>query len=46
MERIRAHRAGGVSKFVAIPIARGDADFTEQVGRLIDEIVPDTHAMV
>ena len=40
LERIHAYRAAGVSKFVLIPIAQGDADLMEQTRRLVEEVIP------
>jgi probable F420-dependent oxidoreductase len=40
LERIRAFEAGGVTKLVMRPLARGDTDVTEQTQRLIDEVLP------
>lgn len=38
--RIRAYRDAGVSKFVLIPIAQGDADLMDQTERLVREVIP------
>lgn len=40
LDRIRAYRDAGVSKFVLIPVARGDADLMEQTRRLVAEVIP------
>ncbi len=40
VERIEAYRAEGVTKFVLIPLARGDDDLMEQSRRLIAEVLP------
>ena len=40
LQRIRAYRDAGVSKFVLIPIARGDDDLMEQTRRLVGEVLP------
>jgi alkanesulfonate monooxygenase SsuD/methylene tetrahydromethanopterin reductase-like flavin-dependent oxidoreductase (luciferase family) len=40
LERIHAYRAAGISKFVLIPIAQGDADLMEQTRRLVEEVIP------
>lgn len=42
--RLREYRAAGVSKFVLIPLARGDEDVLDQSRRIIDEVIPDVHA--
>jgi probable F420-dependent oxidoreductase len=42
-ERIRAYREAGASKFVLIPVARGDHDLMEQTRRLIAEVLPHFH---
>ena len=44
LKRIDEYRVAGVSKFVLIPIARGDADLMDQTRRLIDEVIPAAHA--
>ena len=41
--RIREYRAAGVSKFVLIPIARGDAELMAHTERVAAEIVPAVH---
>jgi alkanesulfonate monooxygenase SsuD/methylene tetrahydromethanopterin reductase-like flavin-dependent oxidoreductase (luciferase family) len=40
VERIAAHVAAGVSKFILRPAARGDEDMLAQTRRLIDEVMP------
>jgi probable F420-dependent oxidoreductase len=40
VERIAAHVAAGVSKFILRPAARGDEDMLAQTRRLIDEVLP------
>ena len=42
--RILDYRRAGVSKFVLIPLARGDADLFDQTRRLIAEVLPVAHA--
>ena len=44
LERIKAYRRAGVSKFVLIPLARGDDDLLDQTRRLLDEVLPVAHA--
>jgi probable F420-dependent oxidoreductase len=44
VERIEAFRRAGVSKFVLIPLARGDTDWLDQTRRLVDEVLPVVHA--
>lgn len=44
-EKLREFRKGGASKFVAIPLANGDADFIEQTRLLAAEVIPDAHQM-
>ncbi len=39
-ERLRAYRDAGASKFVMIPLARGEADLVDQTRRLIEEVLP------
>jgi probable F420-dependent oxidoreductase len=43
--RCREYVAAGISKFVLIPIARGEQDVTLQCRRLIDEVLPRVHAL-
>jgi probable F420-dependent oxidoreductase len=45
VERCREYVAAGISKFVLIPMARGEADVTLQCRRLIDEVMPRVHAL-
>jgi len=40
LERIRAFRAGGVTKFIAIPLARDGAEMEEQIRLLDAEVLP------
>ena len=40
LDRIREYRAAGISKFVLIPVAQGDADLMEQTRRLVEEVIP------
>jgi len=44
LERIAQYRATGVSKFVLIPLAQGEADLLEQTRRLAAEVIPAAHA--
>jgi probable F420-dependent oxidoreductase len=44
LERIEAYRREGISKFVLIPLARGDADLLEQTRRLAHEVLPVVHS--
>ena len=44
LERIRQYQAAGISKFVLIPVAQGDADLMEQTRRLIEEVIPRAEA--
>ena len=44
IQRIRAYREAGVSKFVLIPLAKGDDDLFDQTQRLIDEVLPEFHS--
>jgi probable F420-dependent oxidoreductase len=43
--RCREYVAAGVSKFVLIPIARGETDVMLQCRRLIDEVIPRVQAL-
>ena len=45
VERIAAHVAAGVSKFILRPAARGDEDMLAQTRRLIDEVLPRVAAL-
>ena len=38
--RIREYVAAGASKFVMIPLARGDDDLFDQTRRMVSEVVP------
>jgi probable F420-dependent oxidoreductase len=38
--RLRAYREAGASKFVMIPLARGEADLVDQTRRLIEDVIP------
>lgn len=40
VKRCREYRDAGVSKFVAIPLARGDDAVLDQTRRLIEEVIP------
>ena len=44
LERISEYRRAGVSKFVLIPLARGNADLFDQTQRLVEEVLPVAHA--
>jgi len=44
LARILEYRRVGVSKFVLIPLARGDADLFHQTERLVAEVLPVAHA--
>lgn len=44
LERIDEYRKAGVSKFVLIPLADGDADLMLQTRRLIEEVIPVAHS--
>ncbi len=43
--RFRAYAEAGASKFVAIPLARGELDLVAQTRRLIEEVIPLVHAL-
>ncbi len=43
LARIAAYRDVGISKFVLIPLAQGDADLLEQTRRLAAEVLPVAH---
>jgi probable F420-dependent oxidoreductase len=45
LERVRAHRAAGISKFVAVPLARGDADVLEQTRLLAEQVAREVNRM-
>lgn len=45
LERIQAYREAGISKFVLIPLAKGDDDLLQQTQRLIDEVLPEVHTV-
>ena len=45
LARILEYQRGGVSKFVLIPLARGDADLFLQTQRLVEEVLPVAHAV-
>lgn len=45
LKRIDEYRAAGVSKFVLIPIAKGDDDLMDQTRQLIDNVIPVAHAL-
>ena len=40
VERIAGYVAGGISKFILRPAARGDAEILAQTRRLIEEVLP------
>jgi alkanesulfonate monooxygenase SsuD/methylene tetrahydromethanopterin reductase-like flavin-dependent oxidoreductase (luciferase family) len=40
LERIDAYRKVGLTKFVLIPLARGDDELMEQTRRVIEEVLP------
>jgi alkanesulfonate monooxygenase SsuD/methylene tetrahydromethanopterin reductase-like flavin-dependent oxidoreductase (luciferase family) len=40
VERIAAYVAGGISKFILRPAARGDAEMLAQTRRLVEEVLP------
>jgi probable F420-dependent oxidoreductase len=40
VERIAAYAAGGISKFILRPAARGDAEILAQTRRLIEKVLP------
>lgn len=40
LARLREYVDAGVSKFVLIPMARGDADLALQTRRIVDEVIP------
>lgn len=40
LDRIRAFRAGGITKLIAIPLARDAAEMNEQSRLLSDEVIP------
>jgi hypothetical protein len=44
LARIAAYRDAGISKFVLIPLAQGDAELLEQTRRLAAEVLPVAHA--
>lgn len=41
--RIEEYRAAGISKFILRPIAQNEADFLDQLERLIAEVIPVVH---
>jgi probable F420-dependent oxidoreductase len=43
LDRIAAYRDVGISKFVLIPLAQGDADLLDQTRRLCAEVLPVAH---
>jgi probable F420-dependent oxidoreductase len=45
VERCRQYTAAGVSKFVLIPIARGEREMVTQCERLIAEVIPRVEAL-
>lgn len=44
LERIDEYRKAGISKYVLIPLADGDADLMLQTRRLIEEVIPVAHS--
>ena len=44
LARIAAYRDVGISKFVLIPLAQGDAELLEQTRRLAAEVLPIAHS--
>ena len=44
LERVQEYLRVGVSKFVLIPIARGDDAMGDQTRRLVEEVIPVAHA--
>ena len=42
--RLRAYVGAGASKFVLIPLARGEADVVDQTERLVAEVIPEVEA--
>ncbi|MFA7248022.1 MAG: TIGR03619 family F420-dependent LLM class oxidoreductase [Dehalococcoidia bacterium] len=45
LDRVRAFRAAGVSKFVLRPLGDGDDDIVDQTRRLIETVIPVAHAL-
>jgi alkanesulfonate monooxygenase SsuD/methylene tetrahydromethanopterin reductase-like flavin-dependent oxidoreductase (luciferase family) len=45
VDRCREYVAAGISKFVLIPLARGEAEVTRQCQRLIAEVIPRVEAL-
>jgi len=45
LDRIRQYVAGGITKFVAVPVVESRADFLEQTRLLDSEIIPETMGM-
>jgi alkanesulfonate monooxygenase SsuD/methylene tetrahydromethanopterin reductase-like flavin-dependent oxidoreductase (luciferase family) len=45
IERLAAYTAGGITKFVAIPASRSEADFVEQNRLLASEVIPAAMAL-
>jgi hypothetical protein len=41
VERIRDYVSGGITKFVAVPLARSEEDFIEQTRLLDAEVLPE-----
>jgi alkanesulfonate monooxygenase SsuD/methylene tetrahydromethanopterin reductase-like flavin-dependent oxidoreductase (luciferase family) len=44
LSRLREYHDAGASKFVLLPLARGDAALLEQTRRLAEEVIPEAHA--
>jgi probable F420-dependent oxidoreductase len=44
LARLREYRDAGASKFVLLPLARGDDALLEQTRRLAEEVIPAAHA--
>lgn len=45
VERCREYCAAGISKFVLLPLARGEANVLDQCRQLIDEVIPRVEAL-
>ena len=45
IDRLRAYVNGGISKFVAIPFARDEADLMEQTRLLDQEVIPEVSGL-
>jgi probable F420-dependent oxidoreductase len=44
LARLREYHDAGASKFVLLPLARGDEALLEQTRRLAEEVIPEAHA--